>query len=218
MKTKFYTAAIMALAYYVSYAQSNWEWINYYPTNNNLTTAVTIGNSAIFWGDMKTFIRTDDLGESFIYGTYSDISDDNSFRGGSQKVFFRDSLNGILFDNGSYYTTNGGRSWISPYSLYGSIGIYINNKVGIVLSNGRCEKTYDGGNTWNNFPSADLKFLYNPQRIFALDENKMWIVSSYHQYGKASILYSTNGGHYWSRVILPGLDKQSRLGAFQCLS
>ncbi|MEW6197021.1 MAG: hypothetical protein AB1521_17880 [Bacteroidota bacterium] len=206
MKDKFLTAAIIILNYFVSYAQSNWEWINYYPTNNNLTTAVTVGNSAVFWGDMKTFIRTDDLGESFIYGTYSEIIDNNSFEGGFQKVFFRDSLNGILYDDGSYYTTNGGSYWIFPYSLYGSIGIYINNKVGIVLSTGRCEKTYDGGNTWNNFPSPDLKFLYNPERIFALDENKMWIASSYHEYGEGSILYSTNGGHYWTKIKIPGLD------------
>ncbi len=205
MKNKFLTAAIIVFNYFVNYAQSDWEWINYYPTNNNLTTAITVGNSAIFGGEMKTFLRTDDLGESFLYGTYSNISDNNSFRGGFQKVFFRDSLNGILYDNGSYYTTNGGRYWISPYSLYGSIGIYINNKVGIVLSTGRCEKTYDGGNTWNNFPSPDLKFLYNPERIFALGENKMWIVSSYHQYGEGSILYSTNGGHYWTKIKIPGL-------------
>lgn len=214
MKKKILIILVVIVSYYSLPAQNNWEWITFCPTGNKLSTAVTVGNSVIFWGDMKTILRTNDAGNSFIYAnSYEEIKYDVSFEGGYQKVAFSDSLNGFLLDGSGYTTTNSGRSWIPNENVKGDVGLFINKSIGIILKRLTFMKTYDGGKNWNSFPSPDLKYMYLPQRIFALDENKMWIVTAYHEYAETSILYSTNGGHFWKKIVIPGLksDNKARL-------
>lgn len=212
MKKKILTALVVVASYYSLSAQNNWEWITFYPTGNKLSTAVTGGNSVIFWGDMKTLLRTDDAGNSFIYAnSYDEIIDDVSFEGGYQKVAFADSLNGFLLDGSGYTTTDGGKTWVPNENAKGDVGLFINKSIGIILKRLTFMKTYDGGKNWNSFPSQDLKYMYLPQRIFALDENKMWIVTAYHEWAETSILYSTNGGHFWKKIVIPGIKNNDKV-------
>lgn len=115
-------------------------------------------------------------------------------------IWFIDEMKG--FASGYQYllsTSDGGSTWEEINSVYLTNEIYfLDSKVGFVGGFNVIFKTTNGGSDWSNISLPTSEFT--PGKIFALDQNKIFIVGTGFFQGNQyfSFIRSTNGGNNWN--------------------
>jgi len=191
------------------FAQGDWQWISPYPTQNPLRSSCVTGSSFYYWGDMETVLSTYDAGNTFnTCARYADVDDSGYENNVWQRIAFSDSLTGIVLEKGVHRTTDGGKSWkkIFDRSYIFKVATFVNSKVGWMFGAPCSEKTIDGGKTWNSI-CAEIRGPYS--RIFPLDENRVWLLTSYHYYNQGEIFISEDGCETWNIVETPLIQEDS---------
>ncbi len=186
-------------------APAQWQWIAPYPPRLPVYSSAVIGTRAYFWCDENLVFSTFDGGNSFtVYPPYGTI-DNVVTLAGRQGIAFADSMTGMVVDvaHGEYRTTDGGWTWqrtAGPYTG-NTFVVFGSSRVGWKFgSGGPMYKTTNAGVTWTSY-SVPFWSGGVYSRMFALDENRVWLLKSYGaQPIEGSIWHSSNGGTTWSRL------------------
>jgi photosystem II stability/assembly factor-like uncharacterized protein len=188
--------------------QSNWQWILPDPPVKRVYSSVEVDNKAFLWCADNCIIKLDISTERFeimpVYARY-----DNTTLGDftEQGIAFADSMTGYLTDisKGEFRTTDGGRNWLRKSST-GSFSYLVafgSKSRGWKLGGGGLYITNNAGENWSMLPAAPFFFSgYNYlTKIFALNENQLWVLVSFHYQGnEGSIYYSSNAGSSWRKL------------------
>ncbi len=175
-------------------AQFEWDWLNPYPTGNDII-------SLAFLNEQTGYIlsRTNDIFKTLDGGsTWNKIRLDSLSQ--IYDIYFITADVGYLCgkDGVIMKTINGGESWekLSPpiktnfYSLY-----FEDENVGWVAGYQYVLKTSDGGNTWDY---VFIEGLTSYVDLFMLNDQIGYVLS-----GKAYTFYKTeDGGNSWQKINL----------------
>jgi photosystem II stability/assembly factor-like uncharacterized protein len=184
------------------FSQKRWIWISPYPQGNGLESSCLADGYVYFWGEPETVISTGDGGETFNnYSPYTDIDDVGGSSNDQQRIAFADSMTGIVLSlgQGVFRTTDGGVTWdqVFPPSYFFSVTTFASSGVGWILGTSGAQKTTDAGATWFSFWNQQIFNDGTFSKIFALDEDRLWILKNFHYQGGGNIFYSSNGGIQW---------------------
>ncbi len=187
------------------YTHTQWQWIAPYPPRLTVYASAVVGSRAYFWCDENLVFSTFDGGNSFtVYPPYGTI-DNVATAASPQGIGFADSLTGYLVDlaHGEFRTTDGGWTWqrVAIPSTGINLVVFGSSRVGWKFGyGGPLYKTTNAGVSWTTF-SVPFRFGGTYSRVFALDENRLWLLKSYGSPPiEGSIWYSSNGGASWSRL------------------
>lgn len=207
MKTKLIFALciiVLVLFDFKILAQNSWSMIAPYPPKIGAYSSVTIGNKAYFWCPNNIVFSTADAADTIIvYPPYGPVGD--IVGGSNQGIAFADSLIGYVTDpaHGQFRTTDGGFTWkqMEPPGANIERVVFGNSKVGWKFGVGGTYRTTDAGATWN-FVNTPYAFAGIFSKAFALDENRVWLATSYSSSAKTggAIWSSTNSGISWAQV------------------
>lgn len=187
------------------YSQSDWKWISPDPPNKMVYSSIIADNKAYFWCEYNSVIKLDLETESFemlpIYAPYDNVSLGCC---NTQGIAFIDSLRGFITDAayGEFKTTDGGMNWITTYAgSNGHLIVFGTKQIGWKVGNGGLYKTMDAGESWT---ALTAPFYHDGgifSKMFALNQNQLWILkSSYNNGSGAGIWYTSNGGTSWVTV------------------
>ncbi len=189
-----------------TFAQSDWRWISPNPPNLKPYSSVTIGNKVFFWCEYLKIMKMDIPTEEFkvipVYPTNQYIGIDEFAQ---QGIGFADSLIGYITGSsyGEFRTTNGGIHWIKKAEAGSNIHLvfFASNRRGWKVGVGGLYVTNDAGANWSYISAPPLFGAGRFSKIFALNENHVFILksSSYNGLG-ASIYRSLNGGYNWTTI------------------
>jgi photosystem II stability/assembly factor-like uncharacterized protein len=194
------------------FSQDDWRWISPYPHNNDIKGSCVINRSMYFWGEMETILSTHDAGKTFNFcARYADVDDVAMGIISWQRVSFNDSLTGIVLHRGVHRTTDGGETWNELfYSGYHfTVATFVDSKVGWMFGSSGSKKTINGGETWYNIwhPITETHRIYT--RIYAFDEDRVWLLRRYNYYVQGDILFSEDGCNSWKRINIPEVQADS---------
>jgi photosystem II stability/assembly factor-like uncharacterized protein len=180
----------MAVIQFGTLAQSAWNIVTPFPTNNSLNALFFIdGANGWFAGSGDCILRTTDGGNTW---TKQSTNTGKSWWG----VHFADSQNGWIADTwGSISaTTDGGNTWhqqAAPSSLYFYAMQFPDAQHGFVLlQSDSLFYTTNAGTTWNRIKIDVTQYHYGMKFV---SPGEGWICGSAGQ-----ILHSTNGGIDWT--------------------
>ena len=123
-------------------------------------------------------------------------------------AFFADAQHGWALGGKSVRTVDGGQTWqVMPEAFSyeylwsiqftdASIGMYV-GATGII------ERSTDGGVTWSSRQSGGAGTTHG---LDAVDELHAWAAND-----GGEVLYTTDGGAFWQRVYVPGVDTYGRM-------
>jgi len=212
MNNAAFVSITLLILFKINYSQNDWRWISPYPHNNAIIGSCVINSSMYFWGEMETVLSTHDAGETFNYcSRYADVDDVSSGITSWQRIAFSDSLAGVVLDRGVHITFDGGKSWREIFypGYYFNVASFANSKVGWMFGSSGSKKSIDGGKTWFNIwhPLTEKYRIYT--RIFALDENRVWLLRKYNYHTQGDILSSKDGCVSWERLNIPFIQSDS---------
>ena|GEM_PF-4303910 len=204
MRTIILLVMINAQSIYV-FSQTDWKWIAPNPPYKPVFSSDQAEGKAYFWCDDNTVIKLDIQTEKFeIFPPYASVENIGIGEFANQGIAFADSLVGYITASsyGEFRTTDGGKSWYRTSQPGSSINIvtFGSKQRGWKLGGGGFYITNNAGATWT--------FLGGPffqsgvfSKMFALNQNQLWILTRAHYYGnKGTMWYSSNGGYNWSQV------------------
>lgn len=208
---KFYTFILTILLFRFFFlstdikAQLQWQLLNPYPTNNQITYLNFPSPERGFMIDGYNLYRSDDGGLN-----WNRISK----RGRPSAVFFFDNDRGWIAKHDSlYYSTDGGESLQFRYAAGNrniSFIYWLNHETGFIAGDVTSffAKTTDGGNTWQEtdyFANAFSGLNFRIRGIkFTDQQNGYALFSSYTQ---SYFFHTSNGGTSWDTVPMPaGID------------
>ncbi len=188
------------------FPQTNWKWLAPNPPMLGVYSSCIVEDKVFLWSDNNSVMKLNPWTDEFqMLSAYTPYNQFSPGLGKYQGIAFSDSLNGFITDasHGDFKTTNGGISWIKT----ADIG-FCSNRV-LFASQQRGWKlgvglyiTNNGGNTWTLLSPP----FYNTtggtlSRMFALNENQLWVLKSYYYSGnEGSIWYSSDGGYNWQKL------------------
>lgn len=219
MKAKILFIQIILMLLMISHktiAQNYWRMIAPYPPKTGTYSSTTIANKAYFWGPYNmVFSTSNDADTIIVYPPYGSVGD--MVGGSNQGIAFADSLIGYVSDpaHGQFRTTDGGFTWNKlepPWSNISKV-VFGSNKIGWKFGVGGTYRTTDAGETWN-FINAPYAFAGIFSRVFALDENHVWLATSYASSSDTggAIWNSTNSGISWSQIATaPTSDANTKI-------
>lgn len=189
------------------FSQNKWQYINDNPPHLRVYSSDVIGNTAYFWCVENIVYKTSDGGQSFeISLPYAPT--DNTVLGccDNHGIAFATSNIGYITDgaHGEFRTIDGGQTWVKRVNLgFGASFVDFGSEaVGWKVGSG-LYKTIDAGQSWENISFNPLFEKGYFSYIYALDENKVWVLKSFH-YGNmkgGSIWASSDGGISWNRQL-----------------
>ena len=187
-------------------SQTQWKFINDNPPRIKVYSSCLGGNTVYFWCEENLVFKTSDAGESFeVLPPYGPV--DNTSLGCCDRhgIAFADSLIGYITDigHGEFRTVDGGKTWVKTADRGSNISLveFGSTTVGWKVGGGGAYKTTDAGETWNFFSAPFFNGgIYS--NIYALDEQRVWVLKSYYN-GRpveGSIWYSSDGGSTWNQL------------------
>jgi photosystem II stability/assembly factor-like uncharacterized protein len=188
------------------YPQLHWKWISPYPPYKGVYSSTQAEGKAYFWCGDNAVIKLDISKEKFkMLPTYAPLNNVGLGDGADQGIAFADSLTGYITDlaHGEYRTTDGGQNWIKTANEGSneSLVTFVSNLRGWKLGIGGFYTTNDAGLTWTPLNAPFFGGYGYFSKMYALDENKIWVLKSFYYSGnEGSIWYSPDGGHNWSNL------------------
>ncbi|BDQ02488.1 YCF48-related protein [Ignavibacterium sp.] len=198
---------VLSLFISSTYSQSSWNWISPEPPNKRVYSSVLVDGKAFLWCEDNCVIKLDTRSESFeIMPVYAKQNNSSLGDFTEQGIAFIDSMIGYITDisKGEFRTTDGGKNW-SIKSTPGSTSYLVtfgSRNRGWKLGPNGFFITNDAGLSWTLTPSPPFFGGYGYfSKIFALNENQVWVLRSFHFSGdEGSIYYSSNAGYNWRKI------------------
>jgi photosystem II stability/assembly factor-like uncharacterized protein len=145
---------------------------------------------------------TTDAGATFNVHSYTMIDDVEPGDSYLQRIAFADTSTGIIINAGGgvFRTIDGGKSWngIFPKSYFFSNCAFIDSKYGWLFGSSGARRSVDAGKTWDSIWNPILYQSGIFTRIFALDNQRVWLLKSFHYNAGGNIFYSADGGVTWA--------------------
>lgn len=208
---------LVAFCFFASFklsAQTQWQLLNPYPTNNDIFSLSFPSTDRGFMIDGWNLFRTDDAGV-----TWKKLKK----HGWVRSVTFMDNDHGWISSGDSlYYTSDGGESWNARFVTNDACidNIYwYNDEIGFVYGDIECfiAKTIDGGDTWQTidfFASAIPDYEASVKQVEFIDSENGYalIIESDNSY----FYHTQDGGESWNSVSLP--DAMDMMTCFDLLN
>lgn len=188
------------------FPQSNWKWLAPNPPMLGVYSSCTVDDKVFLWCDNNSVIKLNLTNDEFqMLSTYTPYNQFSPGLGKHQGIAFADSLNGFITDasHGDFRTTNGGLNWTKTADIgFCSHRVLFATKqrgwklgVGLYITN-------NGGNTWTLLSPPFYGTTGGTlSRMFALNENQLWVLKSFHYTGNdGAIWYSSDGGYNWQKL------------------
>jgi photosystem II stability/assembly factor-like uncharacterized protein len=187
-------------------SQNQWNFINDNPPRIKVYSSYLIGNTVYFWCEDNIVFKTSDAGESFeVLSSYGPVNNTSLGCCDKHGIAFADSLIGYITDvgHGEFRTVDGGKIWSQTANPGSNISLveFGSATVGWKCGDGGAYKTINAGESWNFFSVPFFSGgIYS--NIYALDEQKVWVLKSYYngREVEGSIWYSSNSGSSWNQL------------------
>jgi len=170
---------LIAALFFSALNAQTWEWLRPYPQGNHLTCIATNSLNQLYAaGYSGTFIKTDDLGQTWGFTPYIGTGTGNSYSNVNDLQLLDDGTLIALRNDGYLVTSNDdGDTWEVRYnfgfstSLHSKAMFFVDEYKGwVAQSNGHLYRTVDGGYSWESI-TMELSWV---EDLFFINDSLGW--------------------------------------------